>query len=240
MGALDISVEELLESAQNAAVAAEAEKAANKVADSERAGPRNDSRYNDARGRDADRPRSRRAETADRDDVKDGSDNASANGSVRSRRRSPDDRHRASRRSSRDRRGADSYRASGGGGGDFYRGAGRGRTRSPDDDDRHYRPSARRGDDDRRRRDRERDRPAPRDLDRRDRDSHRGPRGRNSPLTRARTPEPTDDERDRRTVFVQQLAARLRTKELEIFFSKIGPVKEAQIVKDRVSGRSKG
>jgi RNA recognition motif-containing protein len=50
----------------------------------------------------------------------------------------------------------------------------------------------------------------------------------------------TEDERDRRTVFVQQLAARLRTKELITFFEKVGPVKEAQIVKDRVSGRSKG
>jgi RNA recognition motif-containing protein len=36
------------------------------------------------------------------------------------------------------------------------------------------------------------------------------------------------------------LAARLRTKELITFFEKVGPVKEAQIVKDRVSGRSKG
>jgi RNA-binding protein 39 len=41
-------------------------------------------------------------------------------------------------------------------------------------------------------------------------------------------------------VFVQQLAGRLRTHELAKFFSKVGPVKEAQIVKDRVSGRSKG
>jgi len=57
---------------------------------------------------------------------------------------------------------------------------------------------------------------------------------------RARSPQLTEDERDRRTVFVQQLAARLRTKELIAFFEKIGPVKEAQIVKDRVSGRSKG
>ena len=39
---------------------------------------------------------------------------------------------------------------------------------------------------------------------------------------------------------MQQLAARLRTKELMAFFEKVGPVKEAQIVKDRVSGRSKG
>jgi RNA-binding protein 39 len=50
----------------------------------------------------------------------------------------------------------------------------------------------------------------------------------------------TEDERDRRTVFVQQLAARLRTRELKDFFEKVGPVAEAQIVKDRVSNRSKG
>ncbi|KAK6845469.1 rna-binding rsd1 [Apiospora arundinis] len=50
----------------------------------------------------------------------------------------------------------------------------------------------------------------------------------------------TEDERDRRTVFVQQLAARLRTRELKEFFEKVGPVNEAQIVKDRISGRSKG
>jgi RNA-binding protein 23/39 len=54
------------------------------------------------------------------------------------------------------------------------------------------------------------------------------------------SPELNDDERDRRTIFVQQLAARLRTKDLTQFFEKVGPVKEAQIVKDRVSGRSKG
>ena len=39
---------------------------------------------------------------------------------------------------------------------------------------------------------------------------------------------------------MQQLAGRLRTKELIKFFEKAGPVREAQIVKDRVSGRSKG
>lgn len=39
---------------------------------------------------------------------------------------------------------------------------------------------------------------------------------------------------------MQQLAQRLRTKELITFFEKVGPVKDAQIVKDRVSGRSKG
>ena len=39
---------------------------------------------------------------------------------------------------------------------------------------------------------------------------------------------------------MQQLAARLRTYQLVDFFSQVGPVKEAQIVKDRVSNRSKG
>ncbi|EXJ95125.1 hypothetical protein A1O1_00244 [Capronia coronata CBS 617.96] len=101
------------------------------------------------------------------------------------------------------------------------------RSRSPDAERYHYRPGGRskRDDDDRRDRDRDRRRSA-------------SPRKR----VKSKTPEPqlTEDERDRRTVFVQQLAARLRTKELIQFFEKAGPVKEAQIVKDRVSGRSKG
>ncbi|EON96269.1 putative rna splicing factor pad-1 protein [Phaeoacremonium minimum UCRPA7] len=41
-------------------------------------------------------------------------------------------------------------------------------------------------------------------------------------------------------VMMTQLAARLRTRELKEFFEKVGPVAEAQIVKDRVSNRSKG
>ncbi|KTW26337.1 hypothetical protein T552_02822 [Pneumocystis carinii B80] len=57
---------------------------------------------------------------------------------------------------------------------------------------------------------------------------------------REESPKLTEDERDRRTVFVQQLAARLRTRELIAFFEKVGPVRDAQVVKDRVSGRSKG
>jgi RNA-binding protein 23/39 len=94
---------------------------------------------------------------------------------------------------------------------------GRGRRDEPEPDD--NRPKSRREDDRKRRRT-----PSP----------GKPPKG--------KTPEPqlTEDERDRRTVFVQQLAARLRTKELIQFFEKVGPVKEAQIVKDRVSGRSKG
>jgi RNA-binding protein 39 len=87
-----------------------------------------------------------------------------------------------------------------------------------------------------------------RPRDRRDRDDgdvredrrNRNERRKSRSPKRESTPPLTEDERDRRTVFVQQLAARLRTKELIAFFEKVGPVKEAQIVKDRVSGRSKG
>ncbi|RWA06337.1 hypothetical protein EKO27_g8767 [Xylaria grammica] len=136
-------------------------------------------------------------------------------GSHKSRRRSRsrDDDRRHSRR----HRGGD---------GDYYRsgrgGRDRSRSRSPR---RHYRP-----------RDDHRDRDDRGQYRNRDEDRHRNGR---TPKRDA-TPVLTEDERDRRTVFVQQLAARLRTKELKEFFEKVGPVNEAQIVKDRISGRSKG
>lgn len=192
-----------------------------------------------SRDRDRDRGRRRRDRSRDRRRERDAdgdeemkspkSDRASANGSHRSRKRSRSrDSERKRSRRDRDRdRGDDAYRSSGGGG-DFYRGGGRTRSRSRSPlDDRYYRPSGRAcrdGD----------DRDDEKRHSRRDRDGRR-----RSP---SKTPEPqlTEDERDRRTVFVQQLAARLRTKELIAFFEKVGPVKEAQIVKDRVSGRSKG
>ena len=185
------------------------------------------------------------------DHMKDDGDKGSANGSGRSRLRHPDsdeDRRNARRdrtdRSSREHdrsHNRDRARDSD----DHHRRSGRGRSRSPlsDRDRDHYRPSGRRDD-----RDRDRDRDSRRDRSR-DRRSYRDDRSRRDDRDRVRdsprsskqkTPEPTDDERDRRTVFVQQLAARLRTKELQAFFSQVGEVKEAQIVKDRVSGRSKG
>ncbi|KAJ5331764.1 hypothetical protein N7476_001547 [Penicillium atrosanguineum] len=169
------------------------------------------------RNRRRDRSRDRRRDRdADGDeDMK--SEHGSANGSQRSRKRS---RSRESDRRRRRDANGDDLRSSG----DFYRGGGRARTRSRSpNDDRHYRPNRRGGRDDDRR-------------PRRDRDRRRSPR-RRSP---SKSPELNEDERDKRTVFVQQLAARLRTKELMAFFEKVGPVKEAQIVKDRVSGRSKG
>ncbi|EER38037.1 RNA splicing factor [Histoplasma capsulatum H143] len=189
------------------------------------------------RDRDLDRERKRRNRSRERRHERDAdgdeemkspkSDRASANGSNRSRKRSRS-RDSGKRHSRRDR--DDPYRSSGG---DYYRGPGRttrSRSRSPYDD-RYYRPTGRsrrdERDDDRR-------------SSKRDRDGRR--RSPSSSRRRSRSPEPqlTEDERDRRTVFVQQLAARLRTKELIAFFEKVGPVKEAQIVKDRVSGRSKG
>ncbi|KAI1433452.1 hypothetical protein GGR50DRAFT_502314 [Xylaria sp. CBS 124048] len=156
--------------------------------------------------------------------------------SDRGRRDRPDDReatprsdagsHKSRRRSrSRDddRRHSRRHR---GGDGDYYRsgrgGRDRSRSRSPR---RHYRP-----------RDDHRDRDERGPYRSRDDDRHRNGR---TPKREA-TPAPTEDERDRRTVFVQQLAARLRTKELKEFFEKVGSVNEAQIVKDRISGRSKG
>ncbi|OAA78421.1 Splicing factor, CC1-like protein [Akanthomyces lecanii RCEF 1005] len=169
--------------------------------------------------RDSDRDRDR-----DRDHDRRRRDRRDASPLSKSRRGTPDDgtprsdtgSHRSRRRSrSRD----DDRRARRNRDGDYYRSGrgGRSRSRSP-------RRHNRRDD---------------RDRDRRDR--HHG-RGRDDDARdKADGPAPlNEDERDRRTVFVQQLAARLRTRELKEFFEKVGPVTEAQIVKDRISGRSKG
>ncbi|RUS20336.1 hypothetical protein BC937DRAFT_95466 [Endogone sp. FLAS-F59071] len=59
---------------------------------------------------------------------------------------------------------------------------------------------------------------------------------------RVRSPSPAlpEEERDKRTVFVTQLAARLRSRELSEFFSQAGRVRDARIISDRNSRRSKG
>ncbi|KPP80185.1 RNA-binding protein 39-like [Scleropages formosus] len=63
-------------------------------------------------------------------------------------------------------------------------------------------------------------------------------RARRSPL------EPIDnltpEERDARTVFCMQLAARIRPRDLEEFFSAVGKVRDVRIISDRNSRRSKG
>ena len=57
---------------------------------------------------------------------------------------------------------------------------------------------------------------------------------------RSLSPKLSEAERDRRTVFVQQLASKLRERDLMDFLSKVGKVREAKIVTDRITGRSRG
>uniref|UniRef100_A0A4W3H8Y7 RNA binding motif protein 39b n=1 Tax=Callorhinchus milii TaxID=7868 RepID=A0A4W3H8Y7_CALMI len=56
--------------------------------------------------------------------------------------------------------------------------------------------------------------------------------------------EPIDnispEERDARTVFCMQLAARIRPRDLEEFFSSVGKVRDVRMISDRNSRRSKG
>ena len=262
-----LDVEALLESTAKAAVPQDTETSHSNDGDDrlqpERAEKRDrDNQREESRDRDRDRDRKRRDRSKERRRDR-GIEHEEELKSPRGDRGGHHNRHRTRRNSNRsreaDRRGSrrdrrweapdreDLQRSSAGG--DYYRGAGRPHTRSRSpDDDRYYRPAGR-GRRDRDNRDRQPE------SDRR-KDPHRDPRakdgdkrrpespGRSKSPKRARTksasPQLNEDERDRRTVFVQQLAARLRTKELITFFEKVGPVKEAQIVKDRVSGRSKG
>ncbi|KAJ4404582.1 Phosphatidylinositol-3-phosphatase SAC1 [Gnomoniopsis sp. IMI 355080] len=194
-----------------------------------------DDKSRDRGDRDKDRDRSRDRRRRDRSRDRYGSRRGSPD-SVKTPR-SETGSHRSSRRRSRsrdDHRDRHSRRGRGGGDGDYYRGGrgggGRSRSRSPGGN--YYRP-----------RDDRRDYRDRRDRRGGDEDHRRGggrtPRA-DRPEREKTPPALTEDERDRRTVFVQQLAARLRTRDLKEFFEKIGPVSEAQIVKDRVSNRSKG
>ncbi|KAF2466363.1 splicing factor, CC1-like protein [Lindgomyces ingoldianus] len=136
------------------------------------------------------------------------------------RTRNGDDQHRRRERS-RERRERDEKRR-----GDYYVGGGHHRSRSPRRNREDRRDSYRSG----------RDRSRSRERDTRRRDDNRRPRRRNSPAT----PPPTEDDRDRRTIFVQQISARAEVRHLRQFFERVGAVVEAQIVTDRVTGRSKG
>ncbi|KAL9122441.1 MAG: hypothetical protein Q9187_001003 [Circinaria calcarea] len=234
-----LDVEALLDSTANAAPPESKDSRSKEHEDRHRGDRRDRDRHRDG-SRDRDRDRRRRDRSKDRSkrdadggEVVKSPRPGSAHGSHRSKRRSRsrDSDRRRSRRHRDSTDLDDAHRASGG---DFYRGGGRvrSRSRSPNDD-RYYRPGGRsRRDDD----DRPRDRSPRRE---RNGGQKRTPSPKR-PKSKSPTPQPTEDERDRRTVFVQQLAARLRSKELIAFFEKVGPVKEAQIVKDRVSGRSKG
>ncbi|XP_074597310.1 RNA-binding protein 39-like protein Caper [Brevipalpus obovatus] len=70
---------------------------------------------------------------------------------------------------------------------------------------------------------------------------HNGRRDRGS---RSRSPRRLDDlppeERDQRTIFVMQLAARVRPRDLEEFFSSIGKVREVRLIMDNKTRRHKG
>ncbi|XP_075425213.1 putative RNA-binding protein 23 [Ascaphus truei] len=90
-----------------------------------------------------------------------------------------------------------------------------------------------------------------RDRRRDERPRHRSPVRRRSrsksPRHREKTPPPREpentlspEERDARTVFCMQLAARIRPRDLEDFFSAVGKVRDVRIISDRNSRRSKG
>ncbi|KAJ8264844.1 hypothetical protein COCON_G00139430 [Conger conger] len=63
-----------------------------------------------------------------------------------------------------------------------------------------------------------------------------------SPVSFSREPidNLTPEERDARTVFCMQLAARIRPRDLEEFFSAVGKVRDVRMISDRNSRRSKG
>ncbi|XP_078458212.1 RNA-binding protein 39 isoform X2 [Lampetra fluviatilis] len=68
----------------------------------------------------------------------------------------------------------------------------------------------------------------------------RSPRGKFGNAPRPSTSTLTPEERDSRTVFCMQLAARIRAKDLEEFFSAVGKVRDVRLISDRNSRRSKG
>ncbi|XP_062855323.1 RNA-binding protein 39b [Trichomycterus rosablanca] len=80
--------------------------------------------------------------------------------------------------------------------------------------------------------------------------SHKSPNRKRSrsksPLKKEKSPvrKPIDnlsaEERDARTVFCMQLAARIRPRDLEEFFSAVGKVRDVRMISDRNSRRSKG
>ncbi|KND94431.1 RNA-binding protein rsd1 [Tolypocladium ophioglossoides CBS 100239] len=223
----NLDVEALLEAAEKQANDQHAvKKGQEKGTDTGAINRQNGSKRDLDRGRDDNRTRDRDARDRRHPDHRDEDATRSDSGSNSSRVGGPGSRDSRLGYNARGRRDGDFYRGG--------RGRGRGRSRSRSRSPRRYNNPR----DDRDRRDR-RDRYEHRDRnDRPDRRSTEQGRGGDR---RSRTPTLNEDERDRRTVFVQQLANRLRTDRLKKFFDEhAGPVNEAQIVKDRVSGRSKG
>ncbi|CAF2420894.1 unnamed protein product [Rotaria sp. Silwood2] len=60
------------------------------------------------------------------------------------------------------------------------------------------------------------------------------------PNRREKSPELTPEERDLRTVFCMQLAAMIRPRDLEEFFSRVGKVRDVRLITDPRTRRSKG
>ncbi|GAA5874628.1 hypothetical protein JCM8547_003942 [Rhodosporidiobolus lusitaniae] len=147
------------------------------------------------------------------------------------RKRRDEDREFERRRNEERERDRRSDRSSRGDDRDYDRGERRRR----DDDDYHRDPK--------RRRSRSRDRGGRRDD---------GPRRRRSPSydeyargppRRQRSPSPqlTEEQREMRSIFVTQLAARVTDRELGIFFeTQAGKVRDARVIVDRITRRSKG
>ncbi|CAI2738182.1 unnamed protein product [Dicrocoelium dendriticum] len=57
---------------------------------------------------------------------------------------------------------------------------------------------------------------------------------------RQKSPELTPEERDARTVFVWQLSARIRQRDLEDFFTSVGKIRDVRLIMDNKTKRSKG
>ena len=107
------------------------------------------------------------------------------------------------------------------------------RSRSSSRDRRHRR--------DRRRRSRSRDRHRHRrSRSRSPRRSRSEARHQKSPTPPPKPRSPSPPDRDARTVFCMQLAQRIKSRDLEEFFSSVGKVREVRLIQDKHSGRSKG
>lgn len=62
----------------------------------------------------------------------------------------------------------------------------------------------------------------------------------NRRLHREPSPILTDIERDKRTIFVRQLAQKITSPIIQEFFEKAGPVRQVKMVIDRITRKSKG
>ena len=60
------------------------------------------------------------------------------------------------------------------------------------------------------------------------------------PAERPLSPELTEQQRDRRTVFVQQISHRVTSPILKEFCERAGPVRQVKIVMDKITKKSKG